>query len=305
LARGGKHLSARGGPQRFRDGAQMSDLKIRRIPFDLEGVEFIWNPDDPVFSIWSNNISFLAVGFEKYICQAMAEAEALIKDPAVLEEARRFRMQEGLHSAAHRLHVKALAARYPGIETAMERCIAFYDDLYSQHDLKYHIGYVAGLESIFTPSFKLLLDNKEALYAKGDVRVSSLFLWHFCEEIEHRSSALIIYNHVCRDYFYRLSHFKEFMLRSKDVLDIIAEEFRKTFPDMPEEWFTADYRRNLPKKQRKRAERACLMAQAPWHNPRHEALPAYYAEWSEKYDGGEDVRRIYGTELQTGLAEPA
>jgi hypothetical protein len=273
----------------------MSELKIRRIPFELEGVDFIWNPDDPVFSIWSNKISFLAVGFEKYICQAVAEAEKVIKDPVVLEEARRFRTQEGLHAAAHRLHIKALAAKYPGIERAMERCIEFYDDLYATHDLKYHLGYVGGLESVFTPSMKLLIDNKEALYAKGDIRVSSLFLWHFCEEIEHRSSALIVYNYVCRDSLYRLTHFKEFMSKSKQVLDIITEEMRKTFPDMPAEWFTTDHRRNLPKNQRRKSERAILMAQLPWHNPRHEALPPYYSEWSERYDRGEDVRRVYGT----------
>ena len=86
----------------------MSDLKIRRIPFDFEGVDFVWNQDDPAFAITMNKVSFFAVGFEKYICQATRDAERLITDQQVLEEARAFRAQEGIHSLAHRTHVNAL-----------------------------------------------------------------------------------------------------------------------------------------------------------------------------------------------------
>ena len=34
------------------------------------------------------------------------------------------------------------------------------------------------------------------LFRPGDDRVASLFLWHFVEEVEHRSSALVIYDAV-------------------------------------------------------------------------------------------------------------
>jgi hypothetical protein len=35
----------------------MSDLKIRKIPFRFDDVEFIWNPANPAFSVYMNNIS--------------------------------------------------------------------------------------------------------------------------------------------------------------------------------------------------------------------------------------------------------
>src|SRR6185295_16583746 len=35
-------------------------------------------------------------------------------------------------------------------------------------------------------------------------RVASLFLWHFVEEVEHRSSAMVIYRSVVGDERYRL-----------------------------------------------------------------------------------------------------
>jgi len=68
----------------------MSGLKVRRIPWEFEGVDFLWNPQMPAFSVMLNTISFLAIGLEKYFCRAMSDADAVIRDPAVLEEARLF-----------------------------------------------------------------------------------------------------------------------------------------------------------------------------------------------------------------------
>ena len=34
--------------------------------------------------------------------------------------------------------------------------------------------------------------------------MASLFLWHFVEEVEHRSSALIIYDAIVDDPWYRM-----------------------------------------------------------------------------------------------------
>ena len=79
----------------------MVDLKIRRIAFDFEGVDFVWNRNNPEFAITMNKLSFFAIAFEKYICQAMRDVEPLIKDPRVLQEAKDFRAQEGLHSMQH------------------------------------------------------------------------------------------------------------------------------------------------------------------------------------------------------------
>jgi predicted metal-dependent hydrolase len=66
------------------------------------------------------------------------------------------------------------------------------------------LAYIADLEATFTPTFKFLLDNEDKLFRPGDDRVASLLLWHFVEEVEHRSSALIIYNAVVHRYTYRL-----------------------------------------------------------------------------------------------------
>lgn len=283
----------------------MSELKIRRLPFNFEGVDFVWNQDDPAFAITMNKVSFFAVGFEKYICQATRDAESLITDPQVLAEARAFRAQEGIHSAVHRKHVMALTARHPGLQAALDRSIELYDQLYDEQDLKYHLAYIGGLESIFTPSFRLMLDNREALFSKGDTRVASLFLWHFCEEIEHRSSGLMVYDHVYGNYFYRAMRFRGFMRHVGVVIQAITDEFRKEFPDLPAEWFTQYSNHKLPLSGRLRSMLGITLSQMPFHNPERQALPEYFHEWSGRYDRGEDMTRTYGAGAQPGVAASA
>jgi len=65
----------------------MSDLVVRQIDFDVDQAKFIWNPDNPSFSVLMNQITFFVVGFEKYMCRVMRDAEAHITDAAVMEEA--------------------------------------------------------------------------------------------------------------------------------------------------------------------------------------------------------------------------
>ncbi|RYE70560.1 MAG: metal-dependent hydrolase [Rhizobiaceae bacterium] len=282
----------------------MTELKIRRIPFSFEGVAFLWNPQNPAFSVAMNKLSFFAIGFEKYICQAMQDAEQLISDPAVLAEARAFRAQEGIHANAHKRHVKALIKQYPGLQVALDKTIESYDNLYAAKPLEYHLAYIGGLESIFTPSFKLLLDHRHLLFKDGDARVASLLLWHFCEEIEHRSSGLEVYNHVVGKYLFRVGNFKKFMGHVREVTDMLGEEFQKHVPGLTDDLFDPKSTSSikLPAMAKLRSTYGILMSQMPWHNPDHQALPDYFQIWSEQYDRGDDMTQTYGVRWEEQLA---
>ena len=277
----------------------MTDLKIRKIPFSFDGAPFIWNPQNPGFSVAMNKLSFIAIGFEKYICRAVQAAEPLIKDPEVLAEAKAFRQQEAIHSMAHRKHVNALIAQHPGLKDALDKTIKSYDDLYESKPLEYHLAYIGGLESIFTPSFKLLLDHREVLFSGGDARVASLMLWHFCEEIEHRSSGLVIYDTLVGKYFYRVGNFKNFMGHVKSITDMLSEEFKKHVPGMDSELLEFKSKDSpLPRVAKLRASLGILMSQMPWHNPDHQTLPDYYQQWYDRFDAGEDMTQIYGVRVE-------
>ncbi len=212
----------------------------------------------------------------------MRDAEPLIKDPAVLEEARTFRAQEAIHSMAHRKHVKALIARYPGLQIALDRLVAHFDALYEAKDLKYHLAYAGGLESIFTPSFTLLLDNRDVLFGGGDARVASLLIWHFCEEIEHRSSALNVYNYYSRG-DYHLPH-PEF----PELHEARQRRRRHSERGVQKERAMTCRTEYVWREDEKHASAARADLRSAWASscrkcrgtiPTIEALPAYYAEW--------------------------
>ena len=63
-----------------------------------------------------NQVGFLAIGFERYICKAYRAAESRITDERLATEARLFREQEGVHAAAHTKHAKALMEQHPACQ---------------------------------------------------------------------------------------------------------------------------------------------------------------------------------------------
>ena len=183
----------------------MTDLKVRRLRFDFaDPVPVVWQPDNPAFSHAVNLMSSIAICFEKMIVDAVQEAKPYFTDSEVASEANAFLRQEAQHANAHRQHVTALIRRYPGLQHTLDAIMASYDRMTEAKSLAYRLAYIADLEATFTPSFKFLLDNEDNMFRPGDDRVASLLLWHMVEEVEHRSSALVIYNAVVGKRTYRL-----------------------------------------------------------------------------------------------------
>lgn len=272
----------------------MSNLEVRKIPFDFEGAPFVWNPEQPRFSTLMNQVGFLAIGFERYIGKAFRDAESLITDERISTEARLFREQEGVHASAHTKHAKALIEQHPGLQTALDRVLESYEKLYDEHPLEYHLAYAGGLEAIFTPFFKMVLDNRAVLFRGGDARVTSLFLWHFCEEIEHRSSALMVYDHVVGDYWYRFKNARGFQAHTRWLAEMLTEEFKQNVPNVPGEAYEGDPFSSVPRWAKFRSAVGILNSQLPWHDPAHQPIPSYYQEWLDQWDAGADVTKIYG-----------
>jgi predicted metal-dependent hydrolase len=183
----------------------VTNLKVRRLRFDFsDTVPIVWLPTNAQFSHAVNLMSFIAICFEKMIVDAVQEAKPRFVDPEIASEANVFLRPEAQHANAHRQHVTALIAQYPGLQETFDAIMASYDEMTETRTLEFRLAYIADLEATFTPTFKFLLDNEDKLFRPGDDRVASLLLWHFVEEVEHRSSALIIYNAVVHRRTYRL-----------------------------------------------------------------------------------------------------
>lgn len=289
----------------------MSDLTVRRVRFDLGGddIPFNWHPDRPSFAMLCNTITFFAPGFETFIVDATREAIPLMTDPADIEEANLYLRQEAQHSSAHVRHIKALSRRWPGLEKINDGVMASFQRLTDTKSLQWRLAYTAIIENTFTPWFKVFLDHDDLLFEPADERVASLFLWHLVEEIEHRSSALAVYNAVYGSYAYRLRTIKDVVRHVGEITAIIANGVREHVPAadggdigrlIPAGFGFSEYRKlhkatrqlqrpdqgtyaGVPKREVLTMLKGLVKSQGPGHDPAHENLPDLAGVWVERY----------------------
>ena len=302
----------------------MTELVVRKIRWEFDAsVPFMWQPNNPNFGIFCNVFTFIAVPFERYIIKAMRQAQNRFDDaPDVAAEAEAFLRQEGQHAAAHRKHMDALIERYPGLERAYENASAAFDRLIDEHPVEFHAAYIANLEATFTPLFKVILDNRDSLFAGSDMRVASLMTWHFVEEIEHRSSGLVLYRHLSPDPWYRVKRVRDTFAHIGDVATGIARTIDAVVPFeqrgasalelMSISLLVGEFKYRGPGGGRRRARRGgsptlfgtvptadlakmvwrLALSQAPNHDPGEQPLPDWADTWMTEYARGTDMTRF-------------
>lgn len=267
----------------------MSNLIIRDLNLDFQGVEFVWNPSQPAFSYLANIISFQAVGFEKFICRTVHQALPVIEDPALADEAKDFLDQEAKHAKAHMAHVKGLIGRYPELRAVFDETMADFERKWEASDLHYMITYSAIIEGTSLPLYKIMIDHRDKLILGGDERVASLLLWHFSEEIEHRSSALKIYNAVVRKPFYRLKLFPEVGRHLAQNMNRIARRFGEIVPGVAQ----LDLRQamtSVPRWDRIKMTASLLASQLPISDPSKGSMPEFCKAMLDKMDAAKQQR---------------
>ena len=180
-------------------------ILVRRIAFDYpEDLDPHWNRARPEWSQVVNAASLLMPYLEPYLIDSIREAAKRIEDPGVLAEARGYMGQEAHHFKQHRKLNDLLLTRYPELrehERALERD---YDRFVRTRPLRFHLAYAAGFETMALAIGHMLVDLREYFFRDADPAVSSLVLWHFVEELEHKRAALGVYEHLCGGWLYRV-----------------------------------------------------------------------------------------------------
>lgn len=305
----------------------MTDLIVRKIGWEFDAsVPFLWQPQNPNFSIFCNAFTFIAVPFEKYIIDAVRKAQSEFDSDAVIAaEAQAFLRQEAQHAAAHRKHMLALIERYPALEKCYDDSVDAYRTLIEQYPPEYHWAYIANLEATFTPLFKVVLDNRDALFSAGDRRVASLMMWHFVEEIEHRSSGLILYRHLRADPWYRIKHVASTFRHVGELAANIARTFDEVIPFeergasaeelMSIKLLVGEFKYRGPSGVKRRVREGnpttlfnpvptrelaamvwrLVLSQTPHHDPADQPLPASAETWMREYDRGTDMTTYFGS----------
>ena len=141
-----------------------------------------------------------------YLVNVMREARPKITDPALQEDLDLYVVQEATHSRQHKKFNDTLtAAGYDSVPELEERLAADYKALGGKRSLRFNLAYAEGFESMALAIGHMLIEDRVYLFGESDSSVTSLILWHFVEEIEHKNVAFDVFHHLYGSYFWRMA----------------------------------------------------------------------------------------------------
>ncbi len=182
----------------------LDTITVRHMPFEF--------PDDidPVFIDGDHKQSFAFIAgslllphLEPYLIRSMKAAEKHVTDPDVLEGLKKFASQEGQHYQMHKkFNATIRRAGFPGLEALEQELSDDYKRFTSTKSLRFNLAYAEGFEALTMNAVKYMMEPNGF---GDDLPVfMQMVEWHFVEELEHRTVAFDVYDHVCGGYFYRL-----------------------------------------------------------------------------------------------------
>lgn len=175
-------------------------LKVRNIKFELsEQLSRDWLDNDPFKTAFFNALSMTFPDGERFFIDSVRHYEGEVKDTKLKAEMSKFFGQEGMHSREHRAYNKALCDLRGYNQEKMERRTKNMVRLAKQKMSPVgHLAATCGVEHITAIFADKILNGW--MLGNVDPQMRSLWEWHSAEELEHKSVAMDVYNHVSGDY---------------------------------------------------------------------------------------------------------
>ena len=183
----------------------LDTITVRQMPFEF--------PDeiDPVFMDGDHEASFaflagslLLPHLEPYLIRSMKAAASHVTDPSILDGLKAFVAQEGQH---YRMHMKFNAtvrrSGFPGLAVLEDELASDYQRFTKTKSLRFNLAYAEGFEALTMNAVKHLMEPDG--FGEDLPDFLQMIEWHFVEELEHRTVAFDVYDHIYGDYFYRLA----------------------------------------------------------------------------------------------------
>lgn len=168
-----------------------------------DGIDPIIVEGQPEESFRTLGMSLLLPYLEPYLIRTMNEAKKRIRDRELLADLEHFNAQEGQHYRQHRLFNEAVRmAEFPELAGLEAELDADYRRFSEERSLKFNLAYAEGFEALTTAAARYSFESRQFERMHPAARV--LFSWHLIEELEHRTVAFDVYDHIYGDYFYRL-----------------------------------------------------------------------------------------------------
>jgi len=182
----------------------LDTITVRRMPFEFpDEIDPVFIEDDHELSFAFIAASLLLPHLEPYLIRSMKAAQRHVTDPEVLEGLKGFAAQEGQH---YRMHMKfnetIRRSGFPGLDALEKELSDDYHRFSKTKSLRFNLAYAEGFEAVTMHVVKRLMEPNG--FGEDLPVFLQMWEWHFVEELEHRTVAFDVYDHVCGGYLYRL-----------------------------------------------------------------------------------------------------
>ncbi len=233
----------------------MQDITIRQMDFafpdKLDPIVIEGRPEESYRLL---GLSLLLPYLEPYLIRTMRQARKHVRDSQLAEELAKFCGQEGQHYKQHILFNNAFKTfgfeRLSEFEAALE---SDYKRFSGTKSLRFNLAYAEGFEALTTAAAHASFEegNDPAMHPAA----RDLFAWHLIEELEHRTVAFDVYDHVCGGYWYRLAAGTWAQRHMGQWINRVARYILESDPRVMADYGGSQGRRRRLRNARKRARR--------------------------------------------------
>lgn len=181
-------------------------MTVRRMRFPYaDPAQAHWNKARPEFSQIVNAGSLAMPYLEPYMIETMKKAKERITDPQLLKDIDLYIAQEATHFRQHQQWNKRLAdVGYACIAPHEAQLKQDYDAFATKRSFTFNIAYAEGFEAMGLTLGHMLVEDREYLFKGADPAVTSMILWHFVEEIEHKTVTYDVFKALDGRYTWRI-----------------------------------------------------------------------------------------------------
>lgn len=186
-------------------------IKARRVQFNFEQTPYHWIPNDPFASHLINGIHMILPAGELWFCRIYNKALPMVTDEHLRADVQGFIRQEAIHARAHSSAHPFLAEYGFETESFTKKINFLFEQLLGDSPLGQpalkkvipakqwlitRVGIIAAIEHFTGFLGQWAMDNTS--WDQADPVMADLFKWHLAEEVEHRTVAFDLYQHLCQ-----------------------------------------------------------------------------------------------------------
>ncbi|HIE89496.1 MAG TPA: metal-dependent hydrolase [Pseudomonadales bacterium] len=220
----------------------LDTMTVRKMPFEFPDEiepDFMDGDHERSFSFIAG--SLLLPHLEPYLIRSMRAAEKHVTDPVVLEGLKKFASQEGQHYQMHKKFNDTIRLDgFPELELLEKELSDDYHRFTKTKSLRFNLAYAEGFEALTMNAVKNMMEPNG--FGEDLPVFLQMVEWHFVEELEHRTVAFDVYDHVCGGYLYRLFvgiwaqwHFTNWIRRVKNYMLKVRPQPDAGLKDVPAE----------------------------------------------------------------------